>query len=135
MNSIEQRSDNSYEASYTGTWKSVGVCSMKYKDIKDMSNLHKATFIAINMNEASHITLTFGNGYMKLAINGRTSLEGNYTISSTGDVKLQTPAGEAGNFWMYSDIDGELYCYIYYVDDDGIEMASGIKLKRISKNV
>lgn len=135
LKNIEQRSNNRYENSYTGTWKSVGVLSMKYKDIKDLSNLHKATYIDMNMNEAENIGLTFGNGHMKLVINGKTSLEGSYTISPTGDVKLQTSSGEVGNFWMYSDLEGELYCYIYYVEKDGTEMASGIKLKRISKNV
>lgn len=135
LKNIEQRSSNRFEDSYTGTWKSVGVCSMKFKDFKDLSNLHKATYIAMNMKEVNSVSLTFGNGHMKLAVNGKTSLEGNYTILSAGDVELKTSAGEVGNFWMYSDVDGELYCYIRYVEDDGTEMASGIKLKRISKNV
>lgn len=135
LKNIEQRSSNRFEDSYTGTWKSVGVCSMKFKDFKDLSNLHKATYIAMNMKEVNSVSLTFGNGHMKLSVNGKTSLEGNYTILSAGDVELKTSAGEVGNFWMYSDVDGELYCYIRYVEDDGTEMASGIKLKRISKNV
>ncbi len=124
-----------YEDAYRGTWKSVGIAPIPYKEVENLKKTDVATRIDQRMIVSDNVRLYMDKGQMKLTNKGRTILAGKYTILEDGNISVETPSGGTGTIWMFSTIDSVLFSYIFYEDDDGTEMASCMKLGRISRKV
>ncbi|MDO4497745.1 MAG: zinc ribbon domain-containing protein [Bacteroidales bacterium] len=120
-----------YEAAYRGVWESVGLALFPFSEVEELRNMDVAELIEQNMRISNIACLYFGDGEMKLTLNGKTSLSGRYMIRESGNISVETPSGENGAMWMYSPSDGVLFSYLFYVEDDGKEMASAIKFRRV----
>lgn len=122
-----------YENAYQGTWKSVGIAPIPYKEVENLKKMDVATRIDQRMIVSDNVRLYMDKGQLKLTNKGRTILTGKYTILEDGNISVETPSGGTGTIWMFSTIDSVLFSYIFYEDDDGTEMASCMKLGRINK--
>ena len=123
----------SMEKNYSGTWESVGLAVFKYGDIANLAKKDIAKLIERDMAFSDIVKFVMNEGMMKLWIGGGLKLSGKYTVLEDGNISIITESGESSVLWMYSPDDSTLYSYIYYVEDDGTDMASCIKYKHSNR--
>lgn len=121
-----------YEYEYTGTWQSIGLIVLKYRDIVDYTNGDLGRLIDQKMVQTDKIKLAFGNGVAKMWVNGQLNLDGKYTVRESGNVSVDSDSGDRTMLWMYAPERNTLYSYVYYIEDDGTEMSSCIKYNRVN---
>lgn len=121
-----------YEYEYTGTWQSVGLIVLKYRDIVDYTNGDLGKLIDKKMAKTNNIKFTFGNGIAKMWVNDKLNLEGKYNVRESGNISVDSNSGERTMLWMYSPDHNTLYSYVYYIEDDGTEKSSCIKYNRVN---
>ena len=125
-----------WRASYEGTWESVGVYDTDFSEFVDLNNSEVASLIDRNMVPANTIKFVFDNHFHGTAAfwtNGKLTVEGRYTIGDCGNMCIDAGNDDNVYFWMYSPTGEVLFCYVYYIDDDGTEKAAGVKLNRTSE--
>lgn len=118
--------------SFVGTWKSVGGYSMKFKEIENLSNIELANLIDSHMTLGDNVKFIYSNHHAEIWSGDHLSLSGKVEVGECANFIIETASGERGAIWMFSPTDGVLFNYLFYVDDDGTEMASGVKYNRVS---
>ena len=122
-----------WRKSYAGTWQSVGLYVTKYSELENLQNSDVASIIDRNMTPSENIRFEFNNsrhGTAAIWINGNLNVEGEHCVYECGNISITAPDTLPVYMWMYSTVDGVLFSYVYYVEDDGTEMASCIKFNR-----
>lgn len=123
-------SSGSLGESYEGTWVSVGVVVLNYRDIADYLNGDLGRLIDQKMVSSENVMYVLSKGNVKIWIGGKLNISGKYYVRESGNISVETETGDSSIIWMYSPDNSTLYSYLYFVDDDGTEKASCIKFKR-----
>lgn len=122
-----------WRESYAGTWQSVGLYVTELRKLENLKNAEVAELIDRNMVPTDNIKFIFNNrrkGTAAVWINGELNVEGEHSVGENGIMTINAPDTLPTYMWMYSSAPGVLFSYVYYVEDDGTEMASCIKFNR-----
>lgn len=124
-----------WKSSYAGTWTSVGMYVMEYNDIMGLTNAEVAATIDQHMSQNEKVKFVFDNtrrGEAEIWMNGKLLTKGRHNVFQYGNMSIDADNGQTW-MWMYSPFNGVLFSYIYYIEDDGTEMATGLKFNRVTK--
>lgn len=120
-----------YESMYQGKWTSVGAYICPESEVSGLSDYDVAMLIEDKMEKTDIVKMKLSNGKIAIKINGNDSLSGNYRIQDNGYLIISGQNGSSETMWMYPGVDGIVYCYLKYTDNDGQQMASCMKLRHV----
>lgn len=118
-----------YRNAYVGDWTSVGVYQTEFENVEHLKNEDVAGLIDRNMVLTDQVRYVHTKDKARMWIQGSLRMEGEPDIMECGNVSIKARDG-FGFFWMYMPIDGVLFQYVYYTEDDGTKMVSCVKYNR-----
>lgn len=122
-----------YRNAYVGDWTSVGIYQTEFRNVEHLKNEDAAALIDRNMALTDQVRYIHTKDKAQMWLQGRLSMEGEPDIMECGNVSIKAGDG-FGFFWTYMPVDGVLFQYIYYTEDDGSEMVSCVKYNRTTSS-